>query len=253
MSTAVPDAAGLDVRYEPGPGPTLVFLHEGLGSVGLWRGFPDAVRGSLGNRATLVYSRHGYGRSASAVLPRPIDFMHHESDVVLRDLLDRHAIAEPVLIGHSDGASIALLYAGAGHRVNAVVAIAPHVFVEDQTVRSIAALRDTDLRSRMARHHDDANAMFDGWTHAWLRPEFRAWNITGRLPGIGCPTLLVQGSEDAYGSMAQLDAIERGVAGPCSRVELEGVGHAPHLEAPGATLSSIVTFLQGDTREQRRR
>ena len=154
-----------------------MFLHEGLGSIELWRSFPDAVREGAGGPATLVYSRAGYGRSGPAVLPRPVTYMHHEADVVLPAVLDRFAIDRPVLVGHSDGASIALLHAGAGHPVRGLVLLAPHVFVEDVSVASIAdARRDfetTGLRDRLARYHDDVDAAFRGWNDVWLSPEFR--------------------------------------------------------------------------------
>jgi pimeloyl-ACP methyl ester carboxylesterase len=241
----------LEARWTAaGDGPSrraLVFLHEGLGSLGLWHGFPDAVRAAAGSPSTLVYSRHGYGRSGPAPLPRPVTYMHHEADVVLPEVLAWFGVERPVLVGHSDGASIALLYAGADHPVSGLVLIAPHVFVEDVTVASIAAARDafehTDLRQRLARHHDDIDATFWGWNDVWLAPAFRTWHIEDRLGAITCPVLLVQSAEDPYGTTAQLDAIEAGVRGPVERLLVPGVGHAPHLEAPDLVTALVAAFV----------
>jgi len=233
----------------------LVFLHEGLGSVGLWRDVPARVHAATGSRLTLAYSRHGYGRSAPSPLPRPVTYMHQEADVVLPRLLARLGVACPLLVGHSDGASIALLYAGAGNPVSGLVLIAPHVFVEDVSIKAIEAARisfeTTDLRERMARHHDDADATFRGWNEAWLDPAFRAWNIEDRLGVIDCPVLLVQGDVDPYGTTAQLDAIEAGVTGPTRRVLLPGVGHAPHLERADTTIEAIARFVADVDRRRR--
>ena len=243
----------LEVRVDsPGVGgedlPPLVFLHEGLGSIDLWRTFPDDVRNDVGSPATVVYSRHGHGSSSVVDEPRRVDYMHHEADAVLPELLSRLEIARPVLVGHSDGASIALLYAGAGHPVAGLVLVAPHVFVEDRSIAGIEAARDAfqqgDLGRRMDRYHRDASSTFRGWNDVWLSPEFRSWDITERLPAIDCQVLLIQGADDQYGSLAQLDAIERGVRGPCRRVVLPGVGHSPHLESPAATRDAVAAFIR---------
>jgi pimeloyl-ACP methyl ester carboxylesterase len=223
-----------------------VFLHEGLGSIGLWRSFPADVGTATGS-STVVYSRHGYGWSAPITEPRAVTYMHDEADVVLPALLDELAIDAPLLVGHSDGASIALLHAGAGHAVRGLVLLAPHVFVEDCTIEAIAAARDayatTDLAAKMARHHRDADATFRGWNDIWLDPAFRSWNIEERLAAITVPVLLIQGADDQYGTLAQLDAIERGVRGPDDRLVLPGVGHAPHLDAPDATVAAVAAFV----------
>lgn len=246
------DRGPLDVRFERAAGtaadrPALVFLHQGLGSIALWRTFPDDVRAATGSPATLVYSRHGYGRSAVVPEPRPAAFMHHEADAVLPRLLDHFGVETPVLIGHSDGASIALLYAGSGRRVAGLVLLAPHVFVEDRTVAGIEAARHgyatSDLRARMARHHDDVDATFHGWADVWLSPGFRSWDITDRLGGITCPVLMVQGDADEYGTLAQLDTIEAGVRGPTERLVVPAAGHSPHLDAPDTTLAAVITFV----------
>jgi pimeloyl-ACP methyl ester carboxylesterase len=227
--------------------PTLVFLHEGLGSVALWKDFPARVADATGCPA-LVYSRAGYGRSSAAMLPRATDYMHVEALSVLPALLDRLGIAEPVLVGHSDGASIALLHAGSGIRpVRALVALAPHVFVEEMSIASIAEVRrqydTTDLRERLARRHADPDAAFRGWNDIWLAPAFRSWNIEACLPGVRCPLLMIQGREDEYGSAAQLDAIERQVGGKVARIELAHCGHSPHRDQPEATLAAIADFV----------
>jgi len=227
--------------------PTLVFLHEGLGSVALWKDFPARVAEATGC-PVLVYSRAGYGRSSPAVLPRVPNYMHVEALTVLPALLDRLGIADPVLVGHSDGASIALLHAGSGRRpVRALVALAPHVFVEDMSIASIDEVRrqyeTTDLREKLARRHADPDAAFRGWNDIWLAPAFRSWNIEACLPGVRCPLLLIQGRDDEYGSAAQLDAIERQVGGKVARIELADCRHSPHRDQPEATLAAIADFV----------
>ena len=228
--------------------PPLVFLHEGLGSIDLWRGVPGEVRAACGDPTTLVYARHGYGRSTLAALPRPVSYMHHEADVVLPALLAVLGLQRPVLVGHSDGASIALLYAGAGGDVAGLVCIAPHVFVEDETIVGIetarASAETTDLVAKLGRYHAEPAATFSGWNDVWLSPPFRHWNIEDRLPGIHAPVLLVQGSADDYGTLAQLDAIERGVSGPYERLVIAGAGHAPHLDARVEVVSAIAAFAE---------
>ena len=227
--------------------PSLVFLHEGLGSIGLWRDFPQSVARSTARAAT-VYSRFGYGWSDPFPWPRGPDYMHREALEALPELLDSLAVDAPVLVGHSDGASIALIYAGqSGRRVSALVLLAPHVFVEDMSIAGIeaalATFSTTDLRERMAKHHDDAEATFRQWNDVWLSPAFRGWNIEDVLPGITVPILVIQGTADQYGSLAQVDAIERGVTGAVERVVLEGCGHSPHLERGPETLRAVTHFL----------
>jgi pimeloyl-ACP methyl ester carboxylesterase len=205
------------------------------------------VSEATGCRA-LVYSRYGYGKSEPLDAPRTVDYMHREALQVLPDLLSRLEIARPVLIGHSDGASIALLHAGAGRwPVNGVVAMAPHVFVEDLSVASIAqakvAFETTDLPARLGRHHDDVESAFRGWNDIWLHPDFRRWNIESFLPGIRCPVLLIQGHDDQYGTMAQIEAVERQVRGPVTAVVLNRCGHSPHVDQPVATLEAIAALV----------
>jgi pimeloyl-ACP methyl ester carboxylesterase len=226
--------------------PPLVFLHEGLGSIGLWRAFPREVVDLTGRRG-VVYSRFGHGRSDPWAGPTNSEYMHHEALVVLPELLGVLEIAAPVLIGHSDGASIALIYAGAGGDASGLALLAPHVFVEDRSIAGVMAARDmfltTDLADRMAKHHDAAMATFWRWNDIWLAPEFRTWNIEDSLAGVQAPVLLVQGSDDAYGTLRQLDAIEAGVPGSVERLVVPGCGHAPHLERPSETLAAVAHFV----------
>ena len=226
--------------------PTLVFLHEGLGSVALWKRFPGQVAEASGC-PVLVYSRHGYGKSDRLLAPRAVDYMHREALDILPQVLDRLGIDNPILVGHSDGASIALIHAGAGKRaVRGVVAMAPHVFVEDVTVKSIAeageTFRTTDLPERLGRYHDDVASSFRGWNDIWLHPDFRRWNIEEYLPGIRCPLLLIQGEGDQYGTAAQVETIARLVSGPVATLMLKDCAHSPHHEQKDATLAAIVDF-----------
>lgn len=232
----------LETRELPGAEPALVFLHEGLGSIELWRDFPERVAQATGRRAFL-YSRAGHGWSDVPATDRTPRFMHEEALDVLPALLAEHGIERPTLIGHSDGGSIALIHASR-HPVDKLVLLAPHVFVEDVSVAAIAEARDAfpDLRDRMARYHRDPERTFFLWNDIWLAPEFGAWNIEDVLGAVTAPTLLIQGAQDQYGTLAQLDAIERGVAGPVERLVLE-CRHAPHLEAPQQTLDATVAFV----------
>jgi pimeloyl-ACP methyl ester carboxylesterase len=230
-----------------GDRPTLVFLHEGLGSVAMWKDFPQRVAAATGCPG-LVYSRAGYGQSTPMAMPRLPDYMHVEALYSLPALLDRLGIHEPILIGHSDGASIALIHASAGVRATrAVVALAPHVFVEELSLASIAQAKllyeTTDLRERLARYHSDVDSAFRGWNDIWLAPAFRDWNIEAYLPMIDCPLLVIQGRDDEYGTMAQLDAIDRQVDGRVERVELAACGHSPQRDQPDATLAAIARFV----------
>ncbi len=235
------------IAAAPADAPTLVFLHEGLGSLALWRDFPAKLAQRTG-AAALVYSRRGYGKSDRLAAPRKVDYMHDEALVVLPALLRELGISNPVLIGHSDGASIALIHAGSGRwPVRALVLEAPHVFVEDVTVASIEqakiTYRTTDLGKRLARYHDDPDHAFWGWNDIWLDPAFRAWNIEDCLPGVRCPVLAIQGADDEYGSLAQLDAIERGVSGPFERLVLASCKHSPHRDQEAATLDAMARFV----------
>lgn len=231
-----------------GARPCLVFLHEGLGSTALWKTFPDRAAEATGCPA-LVYSRYGYGKSDRLAAARGVDYMHREALDTLPEVLRQLKIADPILVGHSDGASIALIHAGASRwPVRALVAMAPHVFVEDITVSSIAAAKvtfeTTDLAQKLGRYHDDPVSTFQGWNDIWLHPNFRRWNIEAYLPHIACPLLLIQGEDDQYGTLAQLDAIERQVGGPVERVVLARCGHSPHVDQKEATLEAIAAFVR---------
>lgn len=226
--------------------PALLFLHEGLGSVSMWKGFPARVAEATGC-PTVVYSRYGYGGSDLLEAPFGVDYMHREAGEALPELLARLGIERPILIGHSDGASIALLYTGAHDGVRGLVLLAPHVFVEDISVRSIeeakVAFETTEMPQKLARHHADARRTFYGWNDIWLHADFRRWNIEACLPEIRCPVLAIQGLDDQYGTVAQLDAIAARVAGPFERVMLEACGHSPHRDQPEATLEAIERFV----------
>jgi pimeloyl-ACP methyl ester carboxylesterase len=227
--------------------PTLVLLHEALGSVELWRDFPDRLAARAGC-GTLVYSRYGLGRSEPLAELRGLDYLDGEALVALPEVLRRVSITDPVLVGHSDGATIALIHAADGRwPVRGLVLMAPHVFVEEVTLDGIRRARSAyqagRLRERLARYHADVDASFAGWAEVWLRPEFRKWNIEARLARIGCPVLVVQGEADPYGTAAQVEAIRRGVAGPAEVLLLPGCGHAPHLEQGERVLEAVAQFI----------
>jgi pimeloyl-ACP methyl ester carboxylesterase len=222
----------------------LVLLHEGLGSVGLWRGLPSELHRATGRR-TIAFSRFGHGRSAPPPRPRSPAFFHEEALDVLPELLARLDVREPLLVGHSDGASIALIYA-AHHPVTALVLLAPHVFVEDVTVNEIRDTREQfrsgGLRERMARHHDDPDAAFWGWCDVWLDPSFRAWTLDYEAGRLTAPTLVIQGGDDPYGSLSQLDRIAAHASGLIERLVLPG-GHSPHLDHPARVVGAISDFV----------
>jgi pimeloyl-ACP methyl ester carboxylesterase len=227
--------------------PILVFLHEGLGSVRLWRGFPAALAARTGYGA-FVYSRRGNGFSPALTAPRTTQYMHDEALVELPRVLAEEEAGDVVLVGHSDGASIALVYA-AEHpqRVRALVLEAPHVFVEDLSVLSIGAIREryesSDLRERMARHHADGDATFYAWNDIWLSRAFRDWNIESYLARVRAPILALQGADDEYGTLAQIEAIARGSGGAVDRIVLAGCGHAPHSDRPAFVTSATADWL----------
>ena len=246
-------AAGRTLSYEwageERGQPALVFLHEGLGSIRQWRDFPARVAAATGARA-LVYDRYGYGQSDVLEEPRrTVRFMHQEGLESLPALLSALAIQEPILVGHSDGASIALIHAGAGHEVRGVVAMAPHVFIEPVCLSSIQQAKNTfestDLPHRLGRYHRDVRKTFYGWADVWLDPRFKGWDIRDDyLPKVSCPVLAIQGHEDEYGTMAQLDEIARRVAGRCELLKLEQCGHSPFRDQPERTLQAISVFVK---------
>ncbi len=226
--------------------PTLVLLHEGLGSVAMWKDFPSRLAHATACPA-LVYSRYGYGRSDPITAPRPVSYMHDEALRTLPALLDALGVERPILVGHSDGASIALVHAGgAGRPVTALVLLAPHVVVEDVSLRSIEAARqaylETDLRARLARHHADVDSAFWGWNRVWLDPAFRSWNIEEYLPRIRCPVLAIQGTDDEYGTLDQLARLAA-VVPDTETLELADCRHSPHRDQPAAVLEAVTRFV----------
>jgi pimeloyl-ACP methyl ester carboxylesterase len=231
---------------EGAAGPDIVMLHEGLGSVAMWKDFPARLAGTTGSRV-IAYSRHGHGRSEVPARPRNARYMHDEALIVLPRVLDALNVERPVLFGHSDGASIALIYAGdAGRPLAGVVALAPHVLVEELSVNSIAATGEawhtTDLGKRLARYHDDADSLFRAWNDIWLSDEFRSWNIEDSVRRISCPILAIQGEEDEYGTMDQVERIAR-AAPDVELVKLEDCRHSPHRDQPGAVLEAAARWL----------
>ena len=232
---------------DPADAPTLVLLHEGLGSAELWGGFPAELASATG-AGVFAYSRAGYGASSPVPLPRPFGYMHDEAISVLPRLLDAIGFRRGLLIGSSDGASIATIFAGqvGDPRVIGICLMAPHFFVEDETVAGAAAARAAyqtgDLRARLARWHSHVDVAFHGWNDAWLDPGFRTWNITDALPLIQVPMLIIQGERDDYGTVRQIAAAEDGCFCPVTSVLLPGVGHQPWREATAATLAVITAF-----------
>jgi pimeloyl-ACP methyl ester carboxylesterase len=228
-------------------GRTLVFLHEGLGSVAMWRDFPLKAAAAAGC-AAVVYSRYGYGRSDVLREARGVDYMHREALEVLPELLARLEVREPVLVGHSDGASIALIHTAARDEVSGLVVLAPHVFVEDIGVKSIAEAKTvfetTDLPQKLSRYHADAAKTFWGWNDIWLNPEFRSWNIEEVLPRVRCPMLAIQGFDDEYGTMAQLEAIAAQTGGPIELLRLADCRHSPHRDQPEVVIEAMSRFIE---------
>jgi len=246
-------ARRLEIQYfGPGPAdaPTLVLLHEGLGCVALWRDFPERLRAATGC-GVVAFSRFGYGGSDTVALPRPLDYMTREAVEVLPGFLDAVGFRQGVLIGHSDGATIALIHAGAvrDNRVKGLVLMAPHVFAEPEGLASIvearAAYEHGDLRPRLARYHRDVDAAFRGWCDCWLDPGFRDWNVAAYAESWRVPALLIQGADDQYGTLAQIREIERRAPTRVEALILQGCKHQPHLERPEATVEAIARFLRG--------
>ncbi|MGR9577677.1 alpha/beta fold hydrolase [Pandoraea sputorum] len=256
-------ALSLEYRWinrERADAPLLVFLHEGLGSIAMWKDWPQQLCDAGGYRG-LVFSRNGYGRST----PRPkdekwpVDFMHRQAREVLPAFLDAVGVdaaqADRVwLVGHSDGGSIALLFSAAfPDRLAGAVVIAPHLFVEDVSVESIAKTKTvyetTDLRTKLGRYHDDVDSAFWGWNDIWLNPAFRDWNLVGAVATISKPLLAIQGEDDEYGTMAQMDSIAAHV--PHAKVvKLQDCGHSPHRDAPAPLGEAIVAFIGAQIQRQ---
>jgi pimeloyl-ACP methyl ester carboxylesterase len=232
----------------PEHAPTLVLLHEGLGSVAMWKEFPQQLAERTGY-GVLVYSRAGYGGSDAVELPRPLTYMHEEARDILPAVLDAARVRKAILVGHSDGASIATIYAGScqDFRIRGLVLIAPHFFVEDVTVRSIAAAKDAyetgDLRARLGKYHRDVDLAFWGWNRAWLDPQFRSWRIDEYLPYIRVPILIVQGEDDPYGTAAQIELAEQETYCPVEIRMVPAAGHSPHVDRTEKTLAAIAEFV----------
>jgi pimeloyl-ACP methyl ester carboxylesterase len=233
----------------PADAPTIVMLHEGLGSAAQWGDFPDRLATATGT-GVLVYSRAGYGASTPVTLPRPLDYMQVEALQILPELLDAIGFRRGLLLGHSDGASIAAIYAGGAgdHRVRGVAMIAPHFLVEDISVASTAEIKrayeTTELRSKLARWHRDVDNAFRGWNGAWLDPAFRDWNISEYLAYIRVPVAILQGADDQYGTLRQIEIAQQECYCPVDVTVFPGAGHSPHREAPEATLHAIAEFAE---------
>lgn len=232
----------------PDEAPTIVLLHEGLGSVGLWRDFPERLVDATGF-GVFSYSRRGYGNSETVALPRPLDYLTREAVEVLPDVLGCAGFRRGILVGHSDGASIAALYLGhrLDKRVKGLVLMAPHFFVEPA---GLAELRETrkayeqgGLRERLAKHHRDVDAAFYGWNDAWLDPDFADWDVRDIISRIEAPVLAIQGEEDQYATLAQIDVIGERLNAPFTRLALPNCRHAPFLEKPRETIAAIQGFI----------
>lgn len=237
----------------PGQAPTLVLLHEGLGCVDLWRDFPEKLVAETGC-GVFAYSRAGYGRSDACPLPRPLDYMTREAVSVLPEVLDAIGFTDGILIGHSDGASIAAIHAGAQRdpRVRGVVLMAPHFFTEAMGLDAIAEARtaysDGNLRSRLGKYHAHVDAAFRGWNDAWLDPGFKAWDIRHFLDTVSVPVLCLQGEQDQYGTRAQVDVVAERVGCPVTIRMIPDCRHSPHLEAAETVTTEIAAFLNGTVR-----
>jgi pimeloyl-ACP methyl ester carboxylesterase len=237
------------VAYGPPPeeAPTIVMLHEGLGCVALWRDFPAKLAAATGH-GVFAYSRAGYGQSDPVDLPRPLDYMAHEARFSLPAALDSIAFRRGILLGHSDGASIAAITAGehADERIRGLVLMAPHLFTEPTGLASIAEARRAyetgDLRAKLAKYHAHVDCAFRGWNDAWLDPGFKAWNIEDAVGRWRVPALVIQGADDQYGTLSQVRAIEARSPKPVETLILEACRHSPQFDQPQATLEAIVRF-----------
>ncbi len=233
----------------PDVAPTIVMLHEGLGCLELWREFPRKIANTTGF-GVLAYSRAGYGGSDRAVLPRPLDYMTREATEVLPDVLDSVGLKAGILLGHSDGATIAAIYGGSveDYRIRGLILMAPHFFTEEMGLAEIAkaneAFAQGGLRERMAKYHNDPENTFRGWNDVWLDPGFKAWNVTDVIDHLRIPVLAIQGREDQYGTLAQISVIEERIYSPVEIAIFDDCRHAPHVDRPEATLNAITEFTQ---------
>jgi pimeloyl-ACP methyl ester carboxylesterase len=233
----------------PGEAATFVLLHEGLGSVGIWGDFPARLAAAT-ELGVFAYSRAGYGRSSPSAMPRRVSFMHEEARDVLPHVLDAIGLRRGILLGHSDGASIAAIYAGsvADHRICGLVLLAPHFFTEEFGIAEIARMREayetSDLRARLGKWHLNPDNAFYGWSGPWLDPAFRKWEITEELAYIRVPIVIVQGEDDQYGTLRQIEVAKEACTCPVEAVILPGTRHIPHREAAEATMGAIVDFTR---------
>lgn len=227
----------------------IIFLHEGLGSISLWKNFPNKIH-NLTKRDVVIYSRVGMGNSSALTKPRKTDYMHHEANYFLPEILNFLNIKTPILLGHSDGASIALIYSGSGNNVKSLILEAPHVFVEDISIKGIKSAKKlwnkSDLKDKLSKYHKDPYGAFNGWCNAWLSNDFYNWNIEEYVNNIYCPILLIQGKQDTYGTMKQLESIENNSNGIVQRYELENCGHSPHTQYPTEIAQKINKFLMNN-------
>lgn len=248
-----PNAPSAALEYatygaSPDKAPTIVMLHEGLGCVALWRDFPQQLAKQTGC-GVFVYSRAGYGASSLVSLPRPLDYMTNEAVEVLPQMLDAIGFEKGVLLGHSDGATIAAIYAGSviDHRVRGLVLLAPHFFAEPSGLASIAkakeAFENGDLRQGLMKYHKDADNAFRGWNDAWLDPEFVNWNVAEVIEYFRVPVLVIQGKQDQYGTIAQITEIEDRIYSPLDVVMLDDCKHAPQFDQPNLTVSAVQDFM----------
>jgi len=246
------EAGGKTLEYRcfgpnPSDAPTIVMLHEGLGSAGLWRDFPRMIAEATG-MGVCAYSRTGYGQSDPADLPRPLDYMTYEAVDVLPEVLNAISFHRGILLGHSDGATIAAIHAGSveDYRVRGIVLMAPHFFTEETGLAEIAraktAYEDGDLRERMAKHHRDPDHTFRGWNDAWLDPAFARWNVAEVIDYLRIPALAIQGRQDQYGTLAQIAELESRAYSPVDVAILDDCRHAPHQDQPEKTLAAITEF-----------
>ncbi len=249
----IADLGDIAIDYRTIPGAAgrtpLVFLHEGLGSAGLWRDFPDKLARRLDTRA-LVYSRAGYGWSSGLTARREPRYLHDEALDVLPRVLQMAGVEKPILVGHSDGASIALIFAAwQPAAVAGIVLMAPHVLVEPQTVAAIAGVAEqyetTDLRQRLSRHHANVDDAFRGWSEIWLSPRFASWSLGPEVERLTVPMLLIQGEDDPYGTLAQLDAFEAARGARVTRLVLRDCGHSPHRDQETVVVDAITHFAAG--------
>jgi pimeloyl-ACP methyl ester carboxylesterase len=232
----------------PAGKPAIVLLHEGLGSLGLWKSFPEKLAEQTGY-CVFAYSRAGYGQSDPARQPWPLDFMTREAVETLPELLDAIGFKRGILLGHSDGASIAAIYAGSvqDFRIRGLCLISPHFFTEPMGLAAIAETKALfergDLRSGLAKHHADVNGVFQGWSGVWLDPAFKSWSIEDAIAYIRVPVLAIQGVDDQYGTLAQIEALVNGSYAPVDVEIFENCKHSPHIEQPDRTLAVVSDFL----------